>query len=370
MDRQTGRGDNPPVSRRRRKAARGQRAQKAGLPPGTPVYTGAEAPRPIRISVLDYDAGTASLHEEVKPSDLPRFRDSGRASWICIDGVHDVAQIQQVAEIFGLHPLVVEDIVNVGQRPKYDDYGSYIFVVARNLSLDADTGEVATEQVAFVLGKDWLITFEEHQPTLFGAIASRIAQGQAQARQRNVDYLMYRLLDTMVDNYFVITEQLGVKLEDLEDRALSDPSRETIESVLTMKHSLIEMRRAVWPMREVIGWLERGESVLLRPESRIYFRDIYDHTIQLIDMLENLRDVVGTVHDLYLNAVSLKLNEVMKALTLISTIFMPMTFIASVGGMNVLFPGKEQVSGWYGALGLMAAAALGMHLWFRTRRWL
>ena len=358
------------MSRRRRKAARGQRAQKAGLPPGTPIYTGAEAQRPVRISVIDYDAEAVSLHPDLKPSDLPRFRDSGRPSWICVDGVHDVALVQEVAKIFGLHPLVVEDIVNVGQRPKYDDYGDYVFVVTRNLSLDAETGEVGTEQITFLLGKDWLVTFEEHEPTLFGTIASRIGQGQAQARQKGVDYLMYRLLDTIIDNYFVITEQLGVKLEDLEDKVLSDPGRETIESVLAMKRALIEMRRAVWPMREVISWLERGETTLLRPDTRIYFRDIYDHTIQLIDMLENLRDVVGTVHDLYLNSVSLKLNEVMKALTLISTIFMPMTFIASVGGMNVLFPGKELVSGWYGALGLMAASALGMFLWFRTRRWL
>ena len=358
------------MTRRRRKAARGQRAQKAGLPPGTPIYTGAEAGRPIRISVLDYDAGAASLHEDVRPSDLARFRDSGRTSWICVDGVHDVALVQKVAETFGLHPLVVEDIVNVGQRPKCDNYGDYVFVVARNLSLDPETGEFATEHVAFGLGKNWLLTFEEHQPTLFGAIASRIAQGQAQARQKGVDYLLYRLLDTIVDNYFVITEQLGIKLEELEDRVLADPGRETIESVLAMKRALIEMRRAVWPMREVISWLERGESALFNPDTRIYFRDIYDHTIQLIDMLENLRDVVGTVHELYLNAVNLKLSEVMKALTLISTIFMPITFIASVGGMNVLFPGKEQLSGWYGALGLMGAAALGMFLWFRTRRWL
>lgn len=358
------------MSRRRRKSARGQRAKKAGLPPGTPVYTGAEAERPVRISVLEYDAETVSLHEDVKPAELARFRDSGRSGWICVDGVHDVALVQKVAETFSLHPLVVEDIVNVGQRPKYDNYGDYVFVVARNLAFDAEHGEVAAEQIGFVLGTGWLITFEEHEPTLFGVIASRIAQGQAQARQRGVDYLLYRLLDTIVDNYFVITEQLGVKLEDLEERVLADPGRETIESVLAMKRALIEMRRAVWPMREVISWLERGESALLAPETRIYYRDVYDHTIQLIDMQENLRDVAGTVHELYLNAVSLRLNEVMKALTLISTIFMPITFIASVGGMNVLFPGKEQLSGWYGTLGLMAVAALGMFLWFRTRRWL
>ncbi|MCU0225528.1 MAG: magnesium/cobalt transporter CorA [Acidobacteria bacterium] len=358
------------MTRRRRKAARGHRAQKAGLPPGTPIYTGVEAGRPIRISVLDYDAEAVSLHEDVRPEDLARFRDSGRTSWISVDGVHDVALVQKIAETFGLHPLVVEDIVNVGQRPKCDNYGDYVFIVSRNLSLDAETGEIATEQVAFVLGKGWLITFEEHQPTLFGAIASRIAQGQAQARQKSVDYLLYRLLDTIVDNYFVITEQLGIKLEELEDRVVANPGRGTIESVLSMKRALIEMRRSVWPMREVISWLERGESPLLRADTRIYFRDIYDHTIQLIDMLENLRDLVGTVHELYLNAVNLRLSEVMKALTLISTIFMPITFIASVGGMNVLFPGKEQLSGWYGALGLMGAAALGMFLWFRTRRWL
>lgn len=358
------------MSRRRRKTGRSERTKKAGLPPGTPVYTGSVSGEPVQIRVLDYDADTASSHENVALEDLARFRDSERVSWISVSGVHDVAIVQRIAGIFGVHPLVVEDIVGIGQRPKYDDYGEYIFVVARSLTYDAESGEIVTEQVSFLLGSNWLITFEERPPTLFGVAASRIAQGQAQARQRGPDYLLYRLIDTLVDNYFVLTEQVGERLEDLEERVLVDPGRETIASVLQMKRALIELRRAVWPMREVISWLERGESALLRPDMRIYFRDVYDHTIQLIDMLENLRDVAGTIHDLYLNSVSLKLNEVMKALTLISTIFMPMTFIASVYGMNVLFPGEGTAVGFAWAIGLMAVAAIGMSIWFRTRRWL
>jgi len=322
--------------------------------------------------VLEYDAASVALRENVAVEDLARPRDSQRVTWIAVDGVHDVATVQKIADIFGIHPLVVEDIVNIGQRPKCDDHGDYLFVVVRNLTYDAEPGEIVTEQVSFLLGDCWLITFEERPPPIFGVIAARLGQAraQAQARARGPDYLLYRLIDTVVDNFFVLTERLGVGLEDLEEQVLVGPGRETIANVLQMKRALIELRRAVWPMREVVAWLERGESKLLQPGTRIYFRDIYDHTIQLIDMLENLRDVAGTIYDLYLNSVSLRLNEVMKALTLISTIFLPMTFIASVYGMNVLFPGKEAAKGFAWAVGLMAAAALGMFAWFKTRRWI
>ncbi|MBP7148159.1 MAG: magnesium/cobalt transporter CorA [Acidobacteria bacterium] len=355
-----------------KRSARSRRAGlKAGLPPGTPVYTGQAPERDPVISALEIRPDDLVEHAHLSPARCREFVRPGALTWIIVDGLHRPEKIQQLGECFGLHPLVIEDILNVAQRPKVEDYGEYLFLVARKLTLDEASGRVVSEQVSLVLGHDYVISFHETHPVLLDGLRERFRAAQAQVRTKGSDYLAYRVLDTIVDNYFLIADQLSDSVQQLEDEILNHPAREAMAALLGVRTSLIELRRAVWPLREVVGWLEKGGSDLIDAAERPYFRDLYDHAVQIMDVVENQRDLVASVHDLYLNSVSLRLNEVMKVLTVIATIFMPLTFIVGVYGMN--FEHMPELGWKYGyavVWGVILMIAALMLVWFRRKRWI
>lgn len=352
--------------------------RKAGLAPGTVVHTAEVAPEAaVRYHVLDYGEDRLEERELDAPEEAFPFRDTPTVSWLNVDGVHDVGSLLTLGEHYQLHPLVVEDIANPGQRPKVEDYGEYLYLVLRMLTYDEDRLEVVDEQVSLVLGSNHVISFQERPGDVFDPVRARLRTDGSQLRREGADYLAYRLMDSVVDHYFVVLEKLGDRLDDLEAELIEEPDRETLQEIYRMKRELLFVRKSVWPLREVLGGLQRGESELIGESTRTYLRDVYDHTIQAVDTTETFRDILAGMLDTYLSSLSNRMNEVMKLLTIIATIFIPLTFIAGVYGMN-FDPGSSPLNmpelGWYwgypATLLLMLLVAGVMVVYFRRRGWL
>jgi len=299
------------------------------------------------------------------------FKDKPSVTWLNIDGLHEVDIIEKIGQHFGIHALVLEDIVHTSQRPKIEDFESYIFIVLKMLEYDNANNEILDEQFSLVMGKNFVITFQENVGDIFDPLRERIRSNNARLRKTNADYLTYAMIDAVVDNYFVILEKLGEKIEDLEDELLSDPSLHTLNQIHQIKRKLITLRKSVWPLREVISSLEREDSPLISKATNIFIRDIYDHTIRVIETLETYRDMIAGMLDTYLSSVSVKMNEVMKLLTIIATIFIPLTFFAGIYGMNFEYmPELKWRWGYFTMWGLMVLIALGMIFYFRRKKWL
>jgi magnesium transporter len=346
------------------------RTQTVGLPPGTPVYVGRERTGPVKVSVFDFDADRVEERAEVPLADCAPMRDSATTTWIDVDGVHVAGVVEELCGHFGIHPLVVEDIVNTAQRPKVEDHEGYLYLVVRMLRRDAE-GELRSEQVSILLGPHWVISFQEEPGDVFEPVRERIRTGKGRIRKSGPDYLAYALLDAVVDHYFVVFEPYGDRVEELEADLARNPDPEVLEAIHRLKRELIGVRRAVWPLREALSALARTESPLVRKQTGVFLRDVYDHAVQVIDTVEAFRDTVSGLLDLYLSSVSNRMNEVMKVLTIIATIFIPLTFIAGIYGMNFRFmPELLWRWGYFGALGVMAAVAIGMVVYFRRKRWL
>lgn len=348
-----------------------KRDKKIGLPPGTPVFIGDKKEEQTKVTVLDYDE---KRFQEIRVADIEEcfpFKETSTVTWINIDGVHDVGFIQKLGEHFNLHPLIIEDIVNTQQRPKMEESEDSIYIVLRMLYLGHGSNETQAEQVSVVFGKNFVISFQEKEGDIFEIIRERIRKGKGRIRQKGADYLAYALIDAVVDHYFVILEKDGEKIEDLEDEIVSDPRPETLKEIHRLKREMIFLRRSVWPLRELVNSLERGESPLIDPSTRIYFRDVYDHTIQVIDTLETYRDMLTGMHDTYLSSISNRMNEVMKVLTIIATIFIPITFIAGVYGMNFEFmPELKWRWAYFGVWGIIIVIVISMLIYFRRKKWL
>lgn len=346
---------------------------KAGLPPGTPIYTGTAPAEPVSITLIEYDE--AGLTEKHLPTVGDSFacRDHEQVSWINIDGLHEVEMVQQMGQNFGLHSLVVEDIVHVGQRPKMEDHDSYLFIVMKMLTYRRETQSVDSEQVSFVLTNNGtLMTFQERQGDVFEQIRERIRTANGRIRKMPADYLAYALMDAILDNYFHIMDVFGEKIETLEMALLEQFDHRVLGEIHSLKRDLSLLRKSVWPIREMVGSLERSESALIHPETRMFLRDLYDHSIQIIDTIESFRDVTSSLMDLYLSMVSNRMNEIMKVLTLIATIFIPLGFVAGVFGMN--FQNMPEL-GWRwaypaGFWGVIAAIVVGMLIFFKRKKWL
>lgn len=312
----------------------GRQSKKAGLRPGSVVYVGRERTEKADINIIDY---TESEHQEKKAAgveDCFPFKDSRSVTWINVNGIHEATIVERIGQYFDVHPLVLEDIVNTGHRPKMEDAANYIFVVLKMLYYGADNGDLTAEQVSVLLGKNWVITFQETGEDVFGAVRQRIKQTVPRVRLMNPDFLAYSLLDAVVDHYFIVLEKIGDEIETLEDEIAENPKAESLETIRQLKKQLIFIRKAVWPLREVIGGLERTESGLINESTGPYIRDLYEHTIQVIDTVETYRDMVSGLLDLYHTGVSNRMNEIMKVLTIFATIFIPLGFLAGVYGMN------------------------------------
>ena len=348
-----------------------KRSKKFGLPPGTPVFIGEKKIEKVKITIVDYDEDHLEEKEAKTIEECFPFKEKPTVTWINIDGLHEIEIIDKLGKHFDLHPLIIEDIVNTGQRPKMEDLENYIFFVLKMLYYDEKKDDITTEQVSLILGSNFVISFQERLGDVFDPVRERIRKSRGRIRKVGSDYLVYALIDAIVDHYFIVLEKLGEKIEYLEEELVTDPRPETLQAIHNLKRDNIFLRKSVWPLREVISGLERGESPLIEKSTEIYLRDVYDHTIQVIDTLETYRDMVSGMLDTYLSSVSNKMNEVMKVLTIIATIFIPLTFIAGVYGMNFEYMPEL---GWHWGYVMVWIIVLTitalMAYYFKTKKWL
>lgn len=348
-----------------------RRSQKAGLPPGTLVHIGEKKTDKVRIRLITFSESDFQETEGVVGSVTSSSRDPRTVTWLDIGGIHQLDVIETVGKSYDLHRLLLEDVVNTDQRPKLDDYGGYLFLVLKMLYPEEGGKLIRAEQVSLVAGPGFVLSFQENGIDVFGPIRERLRTGRGRIRSLGADYLLYSLIDAVVDNYFTVLELLGERIERLEDELVADCRRETLHTIHAVKRELLFLRRSVWPLREVISGLARGESSLIQPGTRMYLRDVYDHTIQVIDTIETFRDMTASMLDIYLSSISNQMTAVMKVLTIITTIFMPLSFIAGVYGMN--FEHMPELNWRWGypfALGVMAALGLGMLYYFKKKKWL
>lgn len=348
-----------------------KRSGKAGLPPGSLIHIGDRLTEKIKITVFDYDEAHLQEKEIKTVGECRQFKDSPTVAWIQIEGIHDTQILEELGAVFGLHPLTLEDILNTDQRPKMEDFCEYIYIVLKTFYNHADeNNETTSEQISIILGPTFVISFQEKETDIFKPIRERIRAGKGRLRKSGADYLAYSLIDTIVDNYFTILEHLGEKIEIIEESLVKNPSTQTLQAIQHLKREMIFLRKSVWPLRETISSLERTECQLIQESTGLFLKDIYDHTIQVIDTIETFRDMLSGILDIYLSSISNRMNEIMKVLTIIATIFMPLTFLAGVYGMNFKYmPELEWHWGYFFILGIMITIAVSMLVYFRKKRW-
>jgi len=348
-----------------------KRSIKTGLPPGSLIHIGEKKAESVRISILDYDENQFQEKEAKTIEECFPFKDKPTTTWINIDGLHQVDIIEKIGKKFDFHPLLLEDILNTEQRPKIEDFETHIYIVLKMLYYDEKTNEITSEQISIIFGHNFVISFQEKEGDIFDPIRERIRTGKGRIRKMGADYLAYSLMDGIVDSYFIILEKLGENIEDVEETMITDPKPETLRGIHSLKRKMISLRKSVWPLREVLSALERSESSLIREPTRIYLKDVYDHTIQVIDTVETYRDVLSGMLDVYLSSISNKMNEIMKVLTIIATIFIPLTFIAGVYGMNFEFMPELGWRWGYPAIWVvMISVGILMLVYFRKKKWI
>ena len=346
-------------------------AKTVGLPPGSIIPSEEGRVEKVKITIIDYDEKGFQEKEAQNLEECFPFKDKPTVTWINVDGVHDAQLIDKIGTCYGIHPLTLEDIVYVAQRPKLEDYDEYIFIVLKMLTYNDKEKTTQIEQVSVLLGNNFVISFQEREGDVFNFIRERIRNAKGRIRKMKADYLAYSLIDAIVDHYFLVLEKIGERVEALEEELLSDPKPETQHTIHNLKRETIFLRKSVWPLREVINNLVRGESKLINKSTEIYLRDVYDHTIQIIDTIETLRDMASGMLDLYLSSLSNRMNEVMKVLTIIATIFIPITFIAGIYGMNFEYmPELKWPWGYAGVWGVFVLVILLMVIYFKRKRWL
>jgi magnesium transporter len=349
-----------------------KRSGKAGMPPGSLVHIGEKKEERARITLMDYDQNEVQEREVKDIAECFPFRDTPTVTWINIDGLHDVEVIERLGGHFNLHPLILEDILNTSERPKIEDYGDYLFAVLKVFLGNASgSREERVVQVSIILGRNFVLSFQEKANPIFDAVKERIRRGKGRLRRSGADYLAYALIDSIVDSYFAVLERFGDEIESLEEELVADPKREILQRIHNLKSEMIFLRRSIWPLREVVNTMERWETPLISAATDVFLRDVYDHTIQVIENLESYRDVLSGMVETYLSSVSNRMNEVMKLLTIIATIFIPLTFLAGVYGMNFKFmPELGWRYGYFIVWGVMLIAAVAMIIFFKRKKWL
>lgn len=347
-----------------------RRSKKSGLPPGTLVHIGEKRTGATTITLFEYDASHCRESKVPGPENLTVAAEP-TVTWIDVSGIHQLDVIEAFGKRFNLHPLLLEDIVNTEQRPKVDEYDSYWYVVVKMLYAGDRAKGFLVEQVSFIVGSNFILSFQENGRDVFEPVRERLRSGKGRIRQAGADYLLYSLVDAIVDEYFGVLEAMGERLDALQDAVVANPQPATLHDIHLLRRELLVLRRVVWPLREAVGKVERSESPLIRASTKVFFRDVYDHVIQTIDTIETLREMITGVLDIYLSSTTYRLNEVIKVLTIIATIFMPLTFIVGVYGMNFEFM-PELHSKWGYPLVLlgMAAVATGMLVFFKRKKWL
>jgi len=342
-----------------------------GLAPGTLIHVGEKKTEEVTFQVFNYDQNHFQEMKTKAVEDVLSFKNSSSITWINVNGLHQIDILERFGAAFGLHSLILEDILNTTQRPKIEDYEDYLYIVVKMIYLPETHEEMMTEQISIILGKGYVLSFQEEEGDVFEEIRDCIRNNKGLIRKMGADYLAYTLLDVIVDNYFLVIENIGEMLEDVEDELVEHPSPKIIQSIHTLKREMIYFRGSIWPLREVIGSMERRESPLIQKITTLYLRDVYDHTIQLIETIETDRDLISSILDIYLSSVNNRLNEVMKVLTMIATVFMPLSFIAGVYGMNFRFMPELNWRWGYPVTALVMGGVAAVMVWFfKNKKWL
>ena len=347
------------------------KSKKPGLSPGTLVYVGEKREEDVKISVIDYDSDHLEEKDVQTLDECIAYKDKETVTWINISGIHDMGIIEALGKRFDFHPLLLEDIVNTRHRPKLDDYEDHLFIVMKMLH-DPEEGQlIKHEHISIILTSRVVISLQEYEGDIFDPVRERIRKKKGRIRNMGTDYLTYALIDTLVDYYFKVFETVGEKIEALQAEVLENPRPELLNEIHALRREMIFLRKSVWPLREIISSLARGESKLITDDVTPFLRDVYDHTIQVIETIESFRDMISGMQDIYLSSVSNRMNEVMKVLTIIATIFIPMTFLAGIYGMNFKFMPELEWPWAYPVLWLILVTMfVSMVLWFKKRRWL
>lgn len=359
----------------RRKSAK--LSSKAGFPPGSLMHVGTLFSDETKFRYTGFDASGAESRSVESSEDFPTLLTQRSLSWIEVQGIHDVATLDKLGKQFSIHPLVMEDVLNTTQRPKLEEFEEYLFIVLKVPFINTpdrtdghEVSEISFEQISLLVGSGWIISFLESSKDLFGPIRDRILNGKGRIRGQSADYLAYALLDLIIDHFFEVLEEVGEAIEFFDEELVNEPGPRLLRQIHLFKRQLMYLHKAVWPVREVVGTFERCSSRLCSPTTGPYLRDAYDHIIQVIDTVETYRDLVSGMLDIYLSSISYRLNEVMKVLTIISTLFIPLTFIAGVYGMNFEYmPELKWKYGYYAVWGVMILIVCGMLRYFRQRRW-
>ncbi len=360
-----------PAKKKKRKS-RGS-GIKTGMAPGTMVFIGEQKQDKTCIDVIHYSDTALNELRYVTVNQCMDFAKSPGVTWINVNGIHDTGLIESLGKSFDLHPLTLEDIVNTSQRLKIEEFPNYIFIVLKMISFSEAENKIEIEHVSLILGDNCVISFQEKEDEndVFDGVRDRIRSAKGRIRSMKSDYLAYSLMDAVVDHYFLAVERIIDRIEDIDDRIMAEPKPEDISEIHRLKRDILSLRKAVWPLREEIGSIEKSGLSMIHPETRVFWRDLYDHTIQIIDMVETFRDILGSMHDTWLSGMSNRMNQIMKVLTVISTVFIPLTFIAGVYGMNFEYmPELKWHLGYYIIWGLMLAIGIGLLICFKRKKWI
>jgi magnesium transporter len=347
------------------------KAKEIGLPPGTLIHVGKQREEKPVIDLVDYDQEHIDTHSDITLAEVSHFKGTPSVSWINLSGIHDIKVIEQFGQQFGVHPLALEDILNTQHRPKVEEMDDYSLIILKMLFFDDQSKSIDTEQVSLIIGPHYVLTFQERSGDVFEGVRGRLQRSHVRIRQRGPDYLAYALIDSIVDSYFHILEKVGDHLAQLEEDLLNNPDQSTLARIHHYKRQLQLLRKSVWPLREVISELYKEDSPLIVEGTRVFLRDLYDHTIQVLDTVEIFRDTVSGLQDLYMSAVGNRMNEIMKVLTIMASIFIPLTFIAGVYGMNFEYiPELRWRWGYFAVWGVMIGCIIGMVIYFKRKKWL
>ena len=348
-------------------------SKKTGLAPGSLVYIGNERQEDVRITLtlMDYDSENLEENEIADLDECLPYLDKPTITWVNIYGLHDVSIIEKAGKYFKIHPLVLEDILNTGHRPKAEDFEDYLYTVIKMINMDPETDEITIEQVSIVTFKNVVITFQERHGDVFDPVRKRIRDNRPRIRRRGTDYLAYTLLDAVVDGYFLTFESLNDRIENLETSIIEKPTKAILDEIYQLKRAILSLRKSIVPSREMINNLVHEEIAVISADTTPYLRDLYDHIVQILETADHFRDILNGMIDAYNSILGNKMNEVMKVLTIIATLFIPLTFIAGVYGMNFAYiPELAWKWGYFAVMGLMFALAVFMLLHFRKKGWL
>ncbi|WP_236976373.1 magnesium/cobalt transporter CorA [Membranihabitans maritimus] len=355
-------------STKRKKSA----SNKIGLPPGSLVYVGKDSNEPTQIELIQYDENESVKTEIQKVKELKSFITDKKVNWVNIDGIHNIDVVESIGKIFNIHPLVLEDILNTDQRPKFDIYEDYFFVSLKVVTKsDSDANVYNVEQISFILGNQYLLSFQEKSGDIFGPVRERLELPISRIRHSREDYLLYALIDLIVDNYLSVIENVGEKIQFLEARISDNPKEKHLKKIMIHKKNLLDLRRIITPLKESLFKMQGYETSFIDPKNEIFFRDVHDHINTIQELIEIYFEINKSLRELYMSNISMKTNEVMKLLTIISTLFIPLTFIVGVYGMNFTnIPELDNPNGYFYVWGVMIVITLILIYYFKRKKWI